>query len=53
MGAKKRKEPASFTGRPPFLKKGKGGQFGQFRNKGGNLGSGGTSSKPVQSSLHH
>jgi hypothetical protein len=34
MGAEKRKEPALFTGRPPFPKKGKGGHFGQFRKKG-------------------
>ena len=40
IGAEKRKEPASFTGRPPFLKKGKGGHFGQFRKKRGNFGSG-------------
>jgi len=40
----------SFTGRPPFPKKGKRGNFGQFRNKGGNFGSGGTLSRPVQSS---
>jgi hypothetical protein len=50
MGTEKRKEPTSFTGRPPFLKKGKEGHFGQFRKKGGNLGSGGTSSRPMQSS---
>jgi len=50
MGAEKRKEHASFTGRPPFPKKGKGGHFGQFRKKGGNFGSGGTSSRFVQSS---
>ena len=50
MGVEKRKEPVSFTGRPPFSKKGKGGHFGQFRKKGGNLGSRGTSSRPMQSS---
>jgi hypothetical protein len=50
MGAEKHKEPASFTGRPPFPKKGKGGNFGQFRKKGGNFGSGGTLSRSVQSS---
>jgi hypothetical protein len=50
MGAEKRKEPASFTRRPPFPKKGKRGQFGQFRKKGGNLGSRGTLGRPMQSS---
>jgi hypothetical protein len=50
MGAEKRKEPASFVGKPSFPKKGKRGHFGQFRKKGGNFGSGGTSSRPVQSS---
>jgi hypothetical protein len=50
MGAEKHKEPASFIGRPPFPKKGKGGHFGQFKKKRGNLGSRGTSSRPIQSS---
>ena len=50
MGTEKRKEPTSFTGKPPFPKKGKGRHFGQFGKKGGNLGSGGTSSRPMQSS---
>jgi hypothetical protein len=49
IGAEKRKEPALFTGRPPFLKNGKGGCFGQFRKRR-MFWSGGTSSRPVQSS---
>ena len=50
MRAEKHKEPTSFTGRPPFPKKGKEGHFGQFRKKEGNFRSGGTSSTPMHSS---